>query len=288
MSFGVASMTAPLRRVALRRPDAMIRADAEKWHYGTTFDGARVSDEHAAFTALVEESGADIRWMDGPDQGIADAVFTFDASLMTPAGAVLMSPGKALRRGEQELHRSFYRAEAIPVIGEISGEGLCEAGDTLWVDASTLAVGRGFRTNQAGIDQLADILAAQDITLLPFDLPLYKGASACLHLLSLVSPVAERCALIHAPLFPVALHQLLVARGYALMPAPERDFLHSHGLNLNVLATEPGRCIMIDGYPATRELLESNGIEVSVFGGDALCIGGEGGPTCLTRPLLRG
>jgi N-dimethylarginine dimethylaminohydrolase len=287
MKYGVASMTSPLRRVALRRPDAMVTADPLQWHYGASFDGSRVQSEHAAFSALVEASGTEILWMDGPDQGNADAVFTFDASLMTPAGAILMAPGKSLRRGEQELHRAFYEAEQIPVIGEITGEGLCEAGDSFWVDETTLAVGRGFRTNQAGIDQLGGLLANQGIAVEAFDLPLFKGASACLHLLSLISPVAERCALIHPPLFPVALLQLLEARDYTLLQAPEQDFIASDGLNLNVLATAPGKCIMIDGFAATRELLESNGIEVSVFTGDALCRGGEGGPTCLTRPLLR-
>lgn len=287
MSYGVSSMTAPLRRVALRRPDAMISADAEAWHYGETFDGGQVRTEHAAFTDLVTASGAEIHWMDEPDSGNADAVFTFDASIMTPAGAVLMSPGKPLRHQEQELHRTFYRRVGIPVIGEITGEGRCEGGDTLWIDDRTLAVGRGYRTNQSGIEQLRRILGKQDIAVPSFDLPYHQGPAACLHLLSLISPVAERSALIHAPLMPVALVSLLESTGYRLLAAPDDEFVCSGGLNLNVLATAPGQCIMIDGFPKTRRLLESAGVSVKTFSGRSLCIGGEGGPTCLTRPILR-
>ena len=156
MMFGVSSMTARLRRVALRGPGpAMLRADAAAWHYGAQFDRDQVAADHAAFAKVLETTGAEILWMNGEDRGIADSVFTYDASLMTPEGAILMSPGKPQRAGEQELHRAFYQAQGIPVIGEIGGEGRAEGGDTLWLDETNLAVGRGFRTNSAGIAQLA-------------------------------------------------------------------------------------------------------------------------------------
>lgn len=287
MSYGISSMAAPLRRVAVRKPEAMATADARTWHYGATFDGARVAEEHAGFTRLLMAAGAEILWMDSPDRGNADAVFTYDASLMTPAGAILLSPGKTLRMGEQELHRQFYHREGIPIVGEIIGEGRCEGGDTLWIDDTTLAVGRGYRTNQAGIDQLQQILSEQGIDVMAYDLPYHQGPAACLHLMSLISPVAASMALIHQSLMPVALIELLESKGYELLVAPEQEFDASGGLNLNVLATAPKQCIMVDGFPQTRSLLEKNGVAISTFDGDAMCIGGEGGPTCLTRPIWR-
>jgi dimethylargininase len=285
--FGLSSMTAPLRRVAMRAPSAMAMADAARWHYGPTFDPTRVGGEHAAFADLVARSGAEIMWMDDDDRGIADSVFTYDASLMTPKGAVLMSPGKPLRQGEQELHRAFYESNQIAIVGEISGEGRCEGGDTLWLDDQSLAVGRGVRTNQAGIEQLTALLAPMNVSVHAYDLPLHKGPDACLHLMSLISPVDTRTAVIFAPMFPVAFWQLLNDLGYTLLEAPADDFNKSDGLSLNILATSPGECIMIDGYTETRRMMESAGINVSVFRGDSLCIGGEGGPTCMTRPVLR-
>jgi N-dimethylarginine dimethylaminohydrolase len=288
MNYGVASMTAALRRVALRKPGESIQqADAKLWNYGSSFDRRELGAEHAAFTGLLESAGVEILWLDGDDRGNADAVFTYDASLVTPVGAILMNPGKPLRTGEQALHSAFYEAQEIPVIGEISGEGHAEAGDTLWLDAHTLAVGRGFRTNPAGISQLEALLAPIGIEVHAFDLPVYYGASACLHLMSLVSLVDTRLAAVTMPLLPVGLYRLMQQMDYRFIDISRDEFERSGTLSANILALGPGRCIMVDGYPETRLALESAGIEISVFGGQALCVGCEGGPTCMSRPILR-
>ena len=282
-------MIAPLHKVAVRAPGpSMLDADRAKWHYGPTFDPGRIGQDHKAFVALLERAGADVLWMTGDDRGIADAVFTYDASLMTPEGAVLMSPGKSLRMGEQHLHAAFYKSQGIPVLGAIEGAGRIEAGDTLWLDDTTLAVGKGFRTNQEGCEQLAALLGNIGISAVDFDMPVYRGRDACLHLMSVVSLVAERTALVCEELMPVPLWILMQEMGFTLLPAPFDEFDTSDTMSLNVLATAPGECIAVDGFPKTKNLLEEAGIRVSVFDGTALCIGAEGGPTCMTRPIERG
>jgi len=80
---------------------------------------------------------------------------------------------------------------------------------------------------------------------------------------------------------------LLENKGFSMIEAPYAEFLSSNTLSTNILATAPGECIMLDSLPQTYSALVRNGINVQVFQGDALCIGCEGGPTCLTRPLLR-
>ena len=289
MMYGVSSMSDPLRRVALRRPaSTLLNADAAVWHYGPGFNPDQVYAEHSSIVKILQASGVEILWMDDDDHGIADAVFTYDASLMTPEGAILMSPGKHKRAGEQELHRAFYISQDIPVIGEIIGDGRAEAGDTLWLDNQTLAVGRGFRTNQAGIEQLRALLESIRISVHEFDLPVYHGAAACLHLMSLVSIVDTKVALVCTPLLPVRLWELMRNMGFELLEAPYSEFEQSNTLSTNILAISPGQCIMIDGFQKTRNALEAAGITVQVFDGKSLCIGCEGGPTCLTRPVLRG
>ena len=288
MTFGVSSMTTPLRRVAVRRPGpSMVGADPAIWHYGSSFDPTRVGLQHDNFTSCLVDAGCDVIWMDNDDQGIADAVFTYDASLVTPKGAILMSPGKAQRQGEQDLHRAFYASHDIPIFGEITGDGRAEAGDTLWLDDTVLAVGRGFRTNAAGIAQMSGLMNNMGVEVKAFDLPYYQGQEACLHLMSLVSLVDTKSALVCLELVPVALRELMLDLGYRLIAAPFDEFQSTGTLSTNVLATAPGQCIMLDGIPKTRAVLENAGIEVTAFNGDALCIGCEGGPTCLTRPLLR-
>lgn len=287
-SFGCQAMATPLLRVLMRRPGESLRsANAKEWHYGPTFDGEKAIGQHARFAELVAASGAEILWLEDNGDGLADAMFTHDPSLMTDAGAIILRMGKPLRMREPELHAERYRQAGIPILGTIEAPGTVEGGDCVWVDEKTLAVGRGVRSNQAGIEQLSAILTPIGVTVLGYDLPLWQGEEACLHLMSVISPLAEKVALVHAPLMPAAFYLMLRERGYTLIHAPEADFAASNGLNLNVLPTAPGKVIMVEGFPATKAAMEAHGCEVKTFEADALCIACEGGPTCLTRPILR-
>ena len=286
--FGVSSMTAPLKKVALMKPgQALINANADKWHYGPLFDPEKIEENHSNFVQILKYCDVEIFWMNDGQLGIADSIFTYDASLMTPLGAILMSPGKLLRRGEQNIHRKFYESLSIPIIGAVETDALAEAGDTLWLDDKTLVIGRGFRTNKKGIEQIKRLLSPQDIEIYIFDLPVYSGQSACLHLMSLISLVDTYSALICLPLLPVGLLELLKEKNFLLIEAPFCEFEKSKTLSTNVLAISPGECIMLDSAPETQKALENVGINVQSFNGDSLCVGCEGGPTCLTRPLLR-
>jgi len=155
MTYGVASMTAPLKEVALRRPGkSIITAEPSAWNYGKYFDPSKIESEYDRFVSALSNFGVKIHWMKGDDLGNADSVFAYDASLMTPNGAILMSPGKEKRRGEENLHATFYRSNGIPIIGQIETPGTAEAGDTLWLDENTMLLGRGFRTNTNGAEQV--------------------------------------------------------------------------------------------------------------------------------------
>ncbi|MEL6891987.1 MAG: arginine deiminase family protein [Actinomycetota bacterium] len=287
-AFGVRSSVAPLRRVGMRRPGVILSADPERWHYAGPLDAERLMAEYDEFAAAVGASGAEIAWLDDEPDDLADSVFTYDPSFVIGSGAILLRAGKPLRLGETELHRRFYDSTGIPVIGQIDAPGRFEGGDCFWLDEHTLAVGRGFRTDQAGIDQFGAIVAADGISIEVFDLPFHLGEGACLHLMSLVSVLADDLALVHEPLLPTALWQRMRDLGYELLVAPPDEFESSLGLNLNVLATAPREVIAVDGFPRTVERMRAAGCEVTVVPGDALCIPCEGGPTCLTRPLLRG
>jgi len=288
MAHGSQEMSGKLRRVLMRRPgQSLASADPAKWHYGPTFDGEKAIAQYKAFADLVAASGAEILWLEDQGDGLADAMFTHDPSLMTEHGAILLRMGKPLRMKEPDLHEAAYRAAGIPILGRITAPGTVEGGDCVWVDEKTLAVGRGVRSNQAGIEQLAAMLSPFGIMVLGYDLPLWQGEEACLHLMSVISPLTRNLALVHAPLLPAAFYFLLKDKGIDLVVAPETEFAASSGLNLNVLPTAPGEVIMIDGFPGTKAAMEAAGCRISTFAADALCIACEGGPTCLTRPVLR-
>ncbi len=282
------SMAAPMLRVLMRRPGPSLRhARAGAWHYGEGFDADLAITEYDEFVALVQASGAEIHWIEDRGDGLADAMFTHDPSLVTKEGAILLRMGKPQRADEPAMHRVFYEAQEIPILGAIQAPGQVEGGDCVWIDESTLVVGRGVRSNEAGICQLQALLQPLGVSVFAFDLPLWQGFDACLHLMSIMSPLAEKLALVYPPLFPVPFWQFLDDRGYRLIEAPDDEFHASNGLNLNVLPTKPGDVIMLDGFPITRRLMEEAGCTVRSFKGDALCIACEGGPTCLTRPILR-
>lgn len=287
-AFGAQSMSHPLRRVLMRRPDKPMRAaDPVEWHYGPDFNSVRAAAQHAELVRLVAASGAEIAFIEDRDDGLADSVFVHDPSLVIDAGAVLLSMGKRLRVAEPILHAEAFAAIGVPVIGRVEPPGLVEGGDCLFVDETTLAVGMGVRTNREGVRQLQDILGLHGIAVLGYDLPLWTGEDACLHLQSVISPLAPDLALVHAPLLPFAFFRLLKDKGVELLVAPGDEFEESLGLSLNVLATAPRRVIAVDGFRKTRRLMEEAGCVVSTFEADALCIACEGGPTCLTRPVLR-
>lgn len=286
--YGCQSMSLPLQRVLMRGPKgSLLKADAKQWHYGPTFDANLALEQYQAFRDLVLACGTAIIDIEDANDGLADAMFTHDPSLMSDHGAIILNMGKPLRKAEPGLHEQAYINAGIPILGRVQAPGQIEGGDCIWLDQNTLVVGRGFRSNQAGIEQLQAMLAPHGVDVLGFDLPVWHGAAACLHLMSVISPLAPDLALIHAPLVPTALYQLMQAKGIELIEAPNDEFLASSGLNLNVLPTAPKDCIMIDGFPATKAAMEAAGCTVQTFAGDALCIACEGGPTCLTRPVLR-
>ena len=286
--FGVSSMTNRLVTVAMLKPmEALKTADPKKWHYGNSFDPAKIDNNYSSFTKILTNLDVKILWMKPKNNEIADSIFTYDASFMTPKGAILLSPGKPLRKGEEKIHEAFYKKNNIPIIGRLSGSATAEGGDMFWLDKDTVVIGKGFRTNQEGIEQIKYVFNSFNITVVSFDLPFFKGSEACLHMMSLISIVDYKKALTYKSLLPTGLVQLLEEKGYDLIEAPEDEFISSEGLNVNVLTIKPGACVMISGFPKTKKALENNGVNVHTFDGNSLCIGCEGGPTCLTRPILR-
>ncbi len=282
-------MVAPLRRVAMRRPGRATReADPALWHYAGPLDGKRLVRQYDAFVRCVADSDVRIEWFPEHEDGLADSHFVFDPSFMTSAGAVLLRPGKALRRPEVALHEALYDRLDLPVIGAIEPPGIAEGGDLFWLDSKTLVAGRTFRTNQAGIEQLRALLDSSGVEVHAFDLPMWKGSDACLHLLSVISPLDRDLALVYPRLLPVALYRFLRGRGIRCLAVDDDEFRASRGMNLNVLATAPRRCIAVAGFPGTLGRMRDAGCEVTCFDADALCIPCEGGPTCMTLPIRRG
>jgi dimethylargininase len=275
-------MTAPLRRVLVRPPQAAAYASWREYGWRSEPDAAVMAGEHESLCELLRDAGAEVILGDTPVAGNPDAIYAYDPSLVAAGGALLLNPGKPGRRGEPEAHRRELEAAGVPIAAHVDGTATVEGGDTLWLDERTLLVGRGYRTNDAGIEALR--AALPDVDVVAFDLPHLRGAGEVLHLMSLISPVDADLAVVYLPLMPVRLVELLAEREIEPVEVPDEEF---ETMGPNVLALAPRVALALEGNHETRRRLERAGVEVLVYRGDELSRKGDGGPTCLTRPILR-
>ncbi len=275
-------MTGTLERVLVRPP---LAEDAARWReYGwrAAPDHAAAAAEHEVFSGLLEDAGAEVV-LSRHDPGNPDAIYVYDPVLVGREGAVLLRPGKEGRRTEPAALATTLEAAGVPVAGELDGSALAEGGDTLWLDGTTLLVGIGYRTNEAAVAAFEAAFAG--VQVVAFDLPHWNGAAEVMHLMSFISPLDADLALVYPRLAPVRLMGLLAERGVSVVEVPDEEF-ESQGSN--VLALGPRRALALDGNPETRRRMERAGVDVVVYRGDEISRKGDGGPTCLTRPLLRG
>ena len=283
--YGSQSMIAPLKTVLVKRPEeAFAVEDPVVWHYTARPDLAIAQQEHDALAALLRQAGAEVIYHDEAQPGRADAIFAFDPALVTDRGAIILSMGKPQRRGEEAVMARRFESLGVPIHCTLHGDARAEGGDLLWLDHDTLAVGQGFRTNAEGLRQLREALAAIGASALPVELPYYTGPQACLHLLSLLSIVDDRLAVVYPPLIAVPFWQELKRRDFRLIEVSEEEFAT---MGTNVLALAPGKCLMLEGNPITQKMLERAGCEVVTYRGNEISLKAEGGPTCLTRPIWR-
>jgi N-dimethylarginine dimethylaminohydrolase len=289
--FNGHSMVGRLQRVLVCSPRAAgwnLPERASRWRdlgllHAPNYEKAQA--QHETLCSELRRAGAEVIELPSSADLTLDAVYTHDASLATDFGLILMHPGKASRVGEGIIHGEFSEQLGLPVFAKIAPPGTTEAGDIVWLNANTLLIGRGYRTNAAGIAQMRDMLAPKGVEVLSAPLPHGTGPDACLHLMSLISLLDEKTAIVDLPALAVETVELLHARGFKLI---EIDYAERESMACNVLALGENRLLAIAENRRTNNRLSAAGFDVRTFSADELCINGGGGPTCLTRPLLRG
>jgi dimethylargininase len=280
--FGCQSMTGTLRRVLVRPPAPGSWAAWKAYGWRSEPDAGRLENEHEAFRELLAEAGAEVVVAGTPQGADPDSIYVYDPALVGPDGAIMLRPGKEGRRGEVDVMTADFVEAGVPIAARMQAPATAEGGDTIWLDERTLLVGRGYRTNDEGIRQLREALPGVDVVAL--DLPHFQGAGEVMHLMSLLSPLDIDLAVAFPRLMPVRLVELLVERGIELVEVPDEEF---ETMGPNVLALGPRVALALEGNDETRRRMEAAGVDVRVYEGDEISRKGDGGPTCLTRPLLR-
>ena len=288
MALTAQSEIGQIRSMLLKAPSAAFSSDekiAAQWqtlNYLGRPNLAAAEAEYRAFVALLDDLDVEIDYLPDDDQTGMDSIYVRDASIVCDQGAILCSMGKLERAGEPDACARQLQ-NSLAVHGRINPPGSIEGGDVAWLDENTLVVGQGYRTNDAGIAQLRRLLP-DNVELVVVPLPHWRGPDDVFHLMSMISPIDVNLLLVYSPLLPVPFREFLLARGFDLIDVPEEEF---DSMGCNVLTIAPRRCVMLDGNSVTRSRLEAAGAEVSVYRGEEISRKGCGGPTCLTRPLLR-
>jgi dimethylargininase len=281
-AFGGQSNVAPLREALVKAPGpAFGRAYEDPAHgFLHACDLEVAKREHAAFSELLATLGTTVHQLE-TEIDSPDLLYPYDPLIVTDRGAIPLRPGKPNRQIEPAAIEAWTTGRGIPTIGRIEAPGTIEGGDTFWLRPDLFCIGRTLRTNQAGVDQLAALVGG-DVRV--FDVPYWRGPDELVHLMSVISPIADDLAVVYLPLLPVGLWRLLHDLRYRLIEVPDDEYPM---LGCNVLAVRPGVVIAAAGNPRTAAAMAAHGVEVHTYAATEIGVNGSGGPTCMTRPILR-
>ena len=271
-NYGAQDMVSSLKKVLMKKPqNFMSKVNLKKWNYESPLNQKNIEENYNEFYEIIKNSVKEIVDLniENKNEELCDSIFTHDPSLVINEGAIILNMGKKLRKKETTEHEKLYNSIDIPIVG------------------NTLLVGESLRTNRSGIHQLKKILNYYDVKVIPIALPKQNNANSCFHLMSLVSMLDHDLAIGCLSLFSFDLIKIFNDNNIKLIGIPEDEYFKSKTLAVNILTLSPRELVLIKGYPKTAELLLNEGNKINLFNGNELCIKAEGGPTCLTRAILR-
>lgn len=290
MNYGCQSMTGKIGAILIKRPEEAfisqenLNANWEKFNYFGCPDYEKVIEEYNEFEKFIKENIPDVYYLKQDDRAGLDSIYAHDPLKVTKKGAIYFPMGKELRGREREATREYLESIGIPTLGEIKAPGKMEGGDVLWIDEKTVAIGRGYRTNDEGIRQFKELTKDIIDEYIIVPMPHGDGEDCCLHLMSIISFVDTDKAVVYSKYMPVFFREYLIEKGITLIECGDEEYDY---LGTNVLCVAPGKCITIAGNPEITAKMRDAGIDVTTYEGKELSYRGTGGPTCLTCPLYR-
>jgi len=224
-------------------------------------DAERAAVQHGGYVDLLRRLGHHVVQVpDAPEH--PDGTFVEDAVVVVDDLAVLTRPGAESRRGEVSSVAAVVRSAGLRT-AEIAAPATIDGGDVLQV-GSRVFVGLGGRTDEAGVDQLRELLAPLGRTVVAVPV------TGCLHLKTGATALPDGTVVAVTDWLDTS---LFVRAGLRVVEAPEpggADLLLS-GDRVVVSASAPG----------TAGLVTSLGFEVHPVAIDEL-EKAECGVTCLS------
>jgi len=290
MLYGCQSMTKQIQKVVLKHPvhaflsEENLKKSWEKYNYLEQPNYEKVLEEYKTFERLISENVKEVLYLPESKEVGLDSIYTHDSVKITRLGSIFFNTGKKLRREEAFEMEKLLENNGVPTLGKIKSPGKMEGGDVLWIDDDTVAIGLGYRTNQEGVNQFKELTKNFIKTYIIVPMPHGEGEGACLHLMSVISMINEKLAVVYSKYMPIFFRQLLIGKGIELIEVDDNEYDY---LGSNVLALSPNKCIIVEGNPKVEKALRDNGCEVLTYPGKNLSYYGTGGPTCLTCPVYR-
>lgn len=290
MKYGCQSMIGKIESILLKCPEnAFVSQENldktyEAFNYIGCPDYEITKKEYEVFENIIKDNVENVFYLPYDERAGLDSIYTHDPLKITRKGAIYFPMGKKLRSKEYLATEAFLTQIGIPTLGCITEPGKMEGGDVLWIDEDTVAIGRGYRTNDEGIRQFKELTkdTIKDYIIVP--MPHADGEAECLHLMSIISFVDTDKAVVYSKYMPVFFRECLLDKNIQLIEVDDDEYNY---LGSNLLALEPGKCILIKGCPKIQKKLEEIGVTVFTYEGKEVSYRGTGGPTCLTAPLNR-
>lgn len=290
MKYGCQSMVKKIESILIKRPEEVfisqdnLNDNYEKFCYFGCPDYKKTLSEYEIFEKIIKENVENVYYLPQDDRTGLDSIYTHDPLKITSKGAIYFPMGKELRGKEFMATEEYLKSIGIPTLGYIKSPGKMEGGDVVWLSERTVAIGRGYRTNDEGIRQFEELVKdiVDEIIVVP--MPHGDGVDACLHLMSIISMVSDDLAVVYSKYMPVFFRELLISRNIKLIEVNDKEYNY---LGSNVLALAPRVCVLLDGNPEIKHKLVDEGCTVYSYQGHEMSFRGTGGPTCLTCPITR-
>ena len=282
-NWGVSSEVETLKAVLMRRPGREVeKFDHQAVRFKAAVDPDRFRSQHDCLAEIYKAHDVKVFYVEYQREDRPNAVFIRDLVFMTPEGAIVGRPAMAERRGEERFAAQALATLGVPILRTVSGDGIFEGANAMWVDRQTVILATGGRTNRPGYEQVEQELRRLGVTeVIHMQIP-YGHA----HIDGLLNLASHDIAMIHASQVPYDVCDTLKKKGFKLLEAPSQTEA-KETLGVNFVALRPGLVVQPDGNPRCREVLEENGIEVIPVDFSEI-LKGFGAVHCVTAFLKRG
>jgi len=255
----VRSEIAPLEHALVHEPGSEFTqvVDPDAWGWRGLPRLEQACKEHRALVDALEDAGVTVHELAGAGDGLANSLFVHDVGFVIEGGAVIGNMANQIRQGEEQLLTERLVEFGVPIYHTVHGPGWFEAGNVVWLDEETVAVGRSMTTNGEGIDQVRTVLETYGIELI--EVPIFGSTESTgqTHLALVFGMVGSDIALVYPPAVPSEFIQLLHDRGIEPVSVPRRE---QRIMATSTVVLQPGTVLIGGGCRETTDALEDHGI----------------------------